>query len=141
MNIFFDVDFTLITWDYRLRPQVREVFAQLKADGHTLYLWSGMGKRWEIVEQHGLHAWVTDCFAKPLYNHAGRLAELGIPLRPNFVIDDHAGPVDVFGGVLIQPPRTPLHEDAEMLRVYDAIQVHAASAAALTPASEGVDAG
>ena len=64
MNTFFDVDFTLITWDYRLRPHVKEVFARLTAEGHSVSLWSGMGKRWEVVEQFGLHAWVRDCFEK-----------------------------------------------------------------------------
>lgn len=122
MNIFFDVDFTLITWDYRLRPHVKDVFARLVAEGHTLYLWSGMGKRWEVVEQFALHEWVTDCFDKPLYNHHARLEELGVSVWPDFVIDDHAEPVDAFGGALIQPPLTPLETDTEMLRIYDAIR-------------------
>ena len=30
MNIFFDVDDTLVTWDFRLRPHVRDVFQQLR---------------------------------------------------------------------------------------------------------------
>lgn len=121
MNIFFDVDFTLITWDYRLRPHVKEVFARLVADGHTVYLWSGVGRRWEVVEQFGLHEWVTDCFEKPLYRHVDRLAELGVTVLPDFVIDDHEDPVTVFGGALINPPNTPLDGDQEMLRIYDAI--------------------
>ena len=32
MNIFFDVDETLVTWDFRLRPHVREVFKALRTD-------------------------------------------------------------------------------------------------------------
>ena len=124
MNVFFDVDFTLITWDYRLRPHVRDVFARLKADGHTLFLWSGAGKRWEVVEQFGLHEWIDDCFEKPLFDHATRLAELGVSVRPDFVVDDHDGPVLAFGGVVIQPPNTPLDADCEMLRIYDAIAAH-----------------
>lgn len=122
MNIFFDVDFTLITWDYRLRPHVKEVFQLLKDDGHTLYLWSGVGKRWEIVEQFGLHEWVADCFEKPLYRHHERLGELGVPLVPDFVVDDHEEPVTAFGGALILPPNTPLDADREMLRIYEAIR-------------------
>jgi hypothetical protein len=122
VNIFFDVDSTLITWDYRLRPHVREVFARLIADGHTLYLWSGVGERWEVVEQFGLREYIADCFAKPLYDHAARLTELGVAVRPDFVIDDHAEPVAAFGGVLIAPPTTPLAADTEMLRIYDAIR-------------------
>ena len=127
MNIFFDVDFTLITWDYRLRPHVREVFQRLKDDGHTVYLWSGVGKRWEVVEQFALHDLIADCFEKPLYRHAERLADLGVTIRPDFVIDDHLEPVDAFGGVQIEPPHTPLDADTEMLRVYEAIQRFASS--------------
>lgn len=122
MNIFFDVDFTLITWNYRLRPHVREVFQQLKDDGHTIYLWSGVGKRWEVVEQFGLHEYVTDCFEKPLYEHVARLTELGVSVVPDFCIDDHEEPVAVFGGAVIQPAETPLDADREMLRIYESIQ-------------------
>lgn len=125
MNIFFDVDYTLITWDYRLRPHVRDVFERLCAEGHTVYLWSGMGRRWEVVERFGLHDLVADCFEKPLYDHVARLSELGVTVRPDFVIDDHAEPVDVFGGFHIPEPRSPLDDDAEMLRAYDAIRAHA----------------
>jgi hypothetical protein len=126
MNVFFDVDFTLITWDYRLRPYVREVFARLRAEGHTIYLWSGVGKRWEVVQRFGLEAFVTDCFDKPLFGHAERLAELGVTVYPDFVVDDYAEPVAAFGGYHIPPPRSPLAEDDEMLRVYEAIRAHAA---------------
>jgi hypothetical protein len=122
MNIFFDVDFTLITWNYRLRPHVREVFQQLKDDGHTIYLWSGVGKRWEVVEQFGLHEYVTDCFEKPLYEHVARLAELGVSVVPDFCIDDHEEPVAAFGGAVILPAETPLDADREMLRIYESIQ-------------------
>ncbi len=118
MNIFFDVDDTLVTWDYRLRPHVHEVFRRLRADGHTLYLWSGMGARWEIVERFGFHDLVAGCFAKPLYDHAARLPELGVDPFPDYVIDDHEGPVTAFGGFQIAPPRVPLDGDTELLRVY-----------------------
>ena len=91
MNIFFDVDYTLITWDVKLRPGVREVFAKLREEGHTIYLWSGVGPRWEVVRRFELHEHVTDCFWKPLYDHHARLGELGITVMPDFVIDDHLG--------------------------------------------------
>jgi hypothetical protein len=125
MNIFFDVDFTIITWNYRLRPHVREVFQQLKDDGHTLYLWSGLGERWEVVEAFDLHGLVATCFSKPLYDHAARLAELGVTVLPDFVIDDHEGPVRAFGGIVVRPPEAPLEADQEMLRVYEAIRAAA----------------
>ena len=94
MRVFFDVDDTIITWDVRLRPGVKEVFARLRADGHELYLWSGNGRRWEIVRRFDLHEHVLDCFWKPLYRHHERLAELGVPFAPDFVIDDHQEVVD-----------------------------------------------
>ncbi len=142
MNIFFDVDYTLITWDYRLRPNVREVFERLCADGHTIYLWSGNGRRWEVVERFGLRDLVADCFEKPLYQHEERLAEFGITVRPDFVIDDYPEPVAVFGGYHIPEPRMPLDGDEEMLRVYEAIRVHAARlspAPAAEPRGEAAD--
>jgi hypothetical protein len=135
VNVFFDVDYTLITWDNRLRPHVREVFARLRADGHTIYLWSGMGRRWEIVRHFGLHAYVTDCFEKPLHDHVARLPELGVSVYPDFVIDDHEDPVLVFGGYHIPPALNPLDDDREMLRVYEAIRTHAAGPGAMPGAA------
>ena len=122
MNIFFDVDFTLITWDYRLRPHVREVFQRLRDDGHTIYIWSGMGERWDDIHSFGLGEYVVGCFAKPLYDHLARLPELGVPVIPDFVVDDHEEPVTIFGGVVIAPPAAPLESDTEMLRIYASIR-------------------
>lgn len=130
MNIFFDVDSTIITWDVKLRPGVHEIFQQLRDDGHTIYLWSGMGPRWEVVERFNLQEHVTDCFSKPLYRHHERLAELGVPFVPDYVIDDHAQVVDAFVGTVIDPPKLPLEWDREMWRVYDTIQEFIAEAPA-----------
>lgn len=129
MNVFFDVDYTLITWDYRLRPHVKDVFARLRAEGHTIYIWSGMGLRWEVVERFALHDLIETCYAKPLYDHHARLPELGVPLVPDYVIDDHIEIVEAFGGYHIPPPGTPLDADDEMLRVEEAIRAHTARAA------------
>ena len=125
MRIFFDVDDTIITWDVRLRPGVAEVFTRLRGDGHDLYLWSGNGPRWEIVRRFDLHEHVLDCFWKPLYRHHERLAELGVPFAPDYVIDDHQEVVDAFPGVRIAPPTHPLEKDRELWRVYEAIRAHA----------------
>lgn len=122
MNIFFDVDYTLITWDVKLRPGVHEVFAKLREEGHTIYLWSGVGPRWEVVRQFELHEHVADCFWKPLYNHHARMDELGVKVMPDFVIDDHVEIVEAFVGTQIREPAMPLHTDTEMWRVYDTIQ-------------------
>ncbi|MEP7216512.1 MAG: hypothetical protein ABI782_09680 [Anaerolineaceae bacterium] len=122
MNIFFDVDYTLITWDVKLRPGVREVFEMLRADGHIIYLWSGVGPRWEIVKRFELHDHVTDCFWKPLYDHHARMVELGVTVFPDYVIDDHQEIIDAFIGTAIKEPAMPLHTDRELWRVYDDIQ-------------------
>lgn len=124
MNIFFDVDDTLITWDVKLRPGVHEVFEAIRKDGHTLYLWSGYGPRWEVVRRFDLHEHVVDCFWKPLYEHHARLEELSVPFAPDYVVDDHDEIVQAFGGSLIQPAGQPFVEDREMWRVYDEICAH-----------------
>ena len=129
MNIFFDVDYTLITWDVKLRPGVREIFDKLRAEGHIIYLWSGVGPRWEIVKRFELHDHVTDCFWKPLYDHHARMVELGVTVVPDYVIDDHQEIIDAFVGSTIKEPAMPLHTDTELWRVYDDIQAFVAAQA------------
>ena len=124
MKIFFDCDETIITWDVRLRPGVKEVIGSLRDSGHEIYLWSGNGPRWEIVRRFDLHDFFLDCYWKPLYRHHERLEELGIPFTPDFVIDDHQEVVDAFGGVRIAPPAHELSKDRELWRVYDVITDH-----------------
>ena len=126
MNIFFDVDYTLITWDVKLRPGVREVFEKLRNEGHVIYLWSGVGPRWEVVRRFDLGDLVADCFWKPLYDHHARMAELGVTVRPDYVIDDHQEIVDAFVGTTINEPAMPLNTDRELWRVYEEIQAFAA---------------
>lgn len=119
MNIFFDVDDTLITWDHRLRPFVHDVFQQLRDDGHHVYVWSGRGKRWEVVIKHGLSDLIVTCHEKPLDDHRAELLTLGVDVEPDFVIDDHYAVVHAFGGYWICPPRGT--QDRELWRVYDAV--------------------
>ena len=119
MNIFFDVDDTLITWDVKLRPDVHDVFRQIKDDGHTVYLWSGYGPRWEVVKRFDLHDLVTDCFWKPLHDHHARLGELGVPFTPDYVVDDHPDITTAFRGTLVFPAGKPFVEDREMWRAYE----------------------
>lgn len=135
MRVFFDVDDTIITWDVRLRPGVREVFALLREDGHELYLWSGYGPRWEVVRQFDLDPFVLDCFWKPLYDHHERLRVLGVPFPPDFVVDDYPQVVRAFGGYHISPPRSPLHEDREIWAAYEAIRRFVAQREAPPPHS------
>lgn len=122
MNVFFDVDGTIVgTWDGALRPLVREVFAQLRADGHHIYIWSGVGLRWREVEEHDLRSMIVTCFHKPLYDHHRQLGPLGITVHPDFVIDDHPQVVAAFGGVTVRPFYTYDPHDREMERVYRAL--------------------
>lgn len=121
MNIFFDVDDTLITWDVKLRPHVADVFTRLREDGHILYLWSGYGPRWEVVKRFDLHEHVIDCFWKPLYDHHARLEELGVPFVPDYVVDDHPDIITAFGGSVIKAASSTYFQDQEMWRVYEDI--------------------
>ena len=45
------MDYTLIGLTGTLRPLVTETFEQLIDDGHTLYIWSGLGNRSSEVEK------------------------------------------------------------------------------------------
>lgn len=127
LNIFFDVDNTIITWDVKLRPGVHEIFQQLRSDGHTIYLWSGMGPRWEVVKRFDLHEHVTDCFWKPLTDHHARMEELKIPVWPDYVIDDHVEIIQAFTGLHVPEPKLPLERDREMWRVYEEIKLFVSS--------------
>ncbi len=127
MHIFFDVDDTLITWDVRLRPHVPEVFQQLRDDGHIIHIWSGYGPRWEVIKRYDLSHHIVDCYWKPLYDHHERLAELGVPFAPDYVVDDHPDIVTAFGGSLIKAASSTFFEDKEMWRVYEEITAHASS--------------
>jgi hypothetical protein len=121
-RIFFDVDETLLTWNWRVRPLAMEVFAELAASGFALYVWSGRGRRWDFVDVSGLRPYVTDCFEKPIYRHRERLAELHVPYVPDYVIDDDAEIVACFGGWHIPEPLEPLREDRHLLSVLHDIQ-------------------
>jgi hypothetical protein len=118
MNIFFDVDHTIIDGDNHLRPGVRGLFARLREDGHAVYLWSGIGARWEVVEANGLADLVAGCYDKPLYQYERMLAPLGIPVRPDFVVDDHPHLVYAFGGCMVSRYLRADPDDVEMERVY-----------------------
>ena len=126
MNVFFDVDGTIIgANDGKLRPLVREVFEQLRADGHAIYIWSGVGIRWVEIDRHELRTLIETCFHKPMWNHHARLAALEVTPFPDFVVDDHAEVVEAFGGVTVSPFYYFDPDDREMERVYRAIKERA----------------
>ena len=121
MNIFFDVDSTLLAMDGSLRPGSRDTFEQLIEDGHTIYIWSGVGIRTREIEKVGLIDLVEGLYQKPIEDFDDGIEKFGVPLRPDFVIDDHPEIVRNFGGVLIRPYYFPTREDEEMGLVYKVI--------------------
>ena len=134
MNVFFDVDDTLIALDGSLRPRVHEVFQKIIDRGHVIYIWSGVGLRWEEVEKHGLRPYVRDCYQKPRWGHRERLELLGVDIEPHFVVDDFKDIVEVFGGHAIRPYYSANPEDREMDVVYEKLLAVAAAQEAGEPA-------
>ncbi len=123
LNVFFDVDNTLIMWNGKLRNHVHHVFERLSEAGHTIYVWSGVGiRRWDMT-RHELDHFVEDYFIKPLDRHHERLEALGVPMTPDFVIDDHKTVVDAFGGYHVSDMPGP--DDDELLDVLKAIEQYA----------------
>ena len=123
LNVFFDVDNTLIMWNGKLRNHTRDVFTALKEAGHTIYVWSGVGIRQWDMKRHDLDEFVTDYYIKPLEKHHEKLESLGVPMVPDFVIDDHKSVVDAFGGYHISDEAGP--DDRELLEVLNMINAFA----------------
>ena len=121
MNIFFDVDNTIVGDDSSLRRHADMVFPRLVSEGHRVYVWSGVGRRWAVIHMHGLGPYVSGCFEKPTARHREGLAALGVTPVPDFVVDDHAEVVTVFGGVTVRPYHSAADGDDELLTVCDVI--------------------
>ena len=125
MNVFFDMDYTILGMDGSLRPGTMEVFEQLVARGHDVYVWSGMGGvRWDEVRRNGLERFVKGVYRKPLSNFRAGLESCGVPVTPDFVIDDYPEIVAFFGGVCIKEYQTRHQEDEEMYAVLAQIDAH-----------------
>ena len=118
MKIFFDVDYTILGLDDSLRPRTKETLETLKGEGHEIYIWSGMGERWEVVEKHQLTPLVSGVYEKPTHHFHERLEELGVPFEPEFVIDDYPEVVAAFGGVWVPPYFFKRSFDEEMDRIH-----------------------
>jgi len=121
MNIFFDVDYTIISMDGRLRPHTDDVFRDLVNLGHYVYIWSGVGKRDKEVEKLGLKQYVSGVFVKPIIEFEIGLERFAVTPRPDFVIDDHKEIVEFFGGVHMMPYYFKDSDDIGMLNLYKAI--------------------
>ena len=122
MKIFFDVDYTILGLDDTLRPGTMETLEQLREEGHEIYIWSGMGQRWEVVEKHKLTPLISGVYEKPTHHFHERLEELGVPFEPEFVIDDYPEVVAAFGGVWVPPYFFKRSFDQEMERIYRIVQ-------------------
>ncbi len=95
--------------------------------GCDVYIWSGVGLRWEVVDVHDLRPFVRQCYEKPLSRHRERLRELQIPVVPDHVVDDDEEIVWVFGGTHVPAPLEPLREDRALLRVIEDLERRLAS--------------
>ena len=134
------MDYTIIETDNgTLRPGVREVFERLEADGHTIYIWSGMGARVDEVKSLGLHDLVGGVFPKPWEDYETAVQDMlmrqEIPVMPDLVVDDTASIVKALGGIVIRhygalsPPG-----DQWMERVYRIIREYATDGYSNDPA-------
>ena len=121
MKIFFDVDYTILGLDDTLRPGTKEIFQKLLDDNHEIYIWSGMGERWEVIEKHDLNPFISGVYEKPTHHFLERLEELKIPCEPDFVIDDYPEVVAAFGGAWVPPYFFARNVDQQMDRVYQMV--------------------
>ena len=112
MNIFFDVQGTLLTMEEVPRPRAREAFLMLKEEGHDLYLWSsgGAGYAAEAAELLGVTDLVED--------YLDKRSEPDVPV--DFAVDDDASVVEAHGGYRVAPfGGDP--GDEELLRAAEAV--------------------
>ncbi|GEM_PF-206028 len=122
MHIFFDVDYTILSFDQILRRGTVEVFARLVDEGHQVYVWSGEGVRWGVVRGFGLEPYVSGVFAKPLGDFANGLRRFRVSPVPEFVVDDYPEIVSYFGGFHIQEFFHSRDNDDELETVYEVIR-------------------
>jgi len=122
VNIFFDVDYTILSADGALRNNTREVFGRLIHDGHRIHIWSGEGRREAVVTAHGLTPYVSGIFAKPLTDYPAGLRRFGVDPVPDFIIDDYPQIVAFFGGFHIRDFYSANDYDDEMETVYRVVQ-------------------
>jgi hypothetical protein len=128
VHIFFDCDYTILSFDQALRSRTKEVFSRLVEDGHQVYLWSGEGARWSVVRRHELEPYLSGVFGKPLHDFDAGLKRLQVTQVPDFVIDDYPGIVRHFGGYHIPEFYSSRSDDDEELEsVYEVVTEVAAT--------------
>lgn len=116
-EVFFDIDYTIQSFDGSLRRGTAKTFAKLRQDGHKIHLWSGEGVRWNVVHRHGLDHLVTDVHAKPLGNYPAA----ALKVHPDFVIDDLPEIARHYGGYLVPEFYNASDDDDEMQAIYEVI--------------------
>lgn len=127
VNVFIDVDYTLLAANGSLRPHARELFARLNEAGHTTFVWSGTGIRRSEMEAAGLDGWISGYLIKPLEDFQEVLGKSKPPAWPDLIVDDHAEIVDAFGGMAVAPYFFSNEGDRELRRVADALLEYAAT--------------
>ena len=112
MNVFFDVQGTLLEGGVSCQ-HAWEVFAELAALGHDVYLWSsaGAGYATRAAQALGVEDLVLGCYSK----HSPP------PVSVDYVVDDFPDFAELHGGYAV-PPFDGDREDAELLGVVEALR-------------------
>lgn len=108
MNVFFDVDQTLVYIDQHvnlLRPGAHDAMRRLKEAGHSVYVWSasGLAHVERVVHMHGLGEWVDGMFDK----------DPKVQPYPDFIIDDDWYLVEKYGGHCVSQYKVVNEDDRE----------------------------
>ena len=133
LNVFFDVDFTILSIDGDLRTGTRENFQKLVDDGHRVYIWSGVGMRTEEVNKFDLQDLVSGIYVKPLEDFEAGLRQFNVEVHPDLVVDDVWTIVNNFGGIHCTPFYYPSETDDEMALIYRLITDYATTGQADHP--------
>jgi hypothetical protein len=133
VNVYFDVDYTMLSVDGHLRRGTLDVITRLVDDGHKIHVWSGEGKRWHVVRTHGLEPFVSGVFEKPITDYANGLIRCGVDPLPDFIIDDYPQIVGFFGGYHCPDFYTVRDDDDEMEVIYSVISEVAESGVSASP--------
>lgn len=123
MNIFFDIDQTLIyPGDRTMRPYAKWCLNYLKKNGHDIYLWSRRGEEncYDVAVLLGIS--LSRCFSKPPFTNLRDITHL--TAYPEYCIDDDPSDVlTAWPGILVLPYMASYtaKEDKELVRVADTI--------------------
>lgn len=112
LNVFFDIQGTLVSGGSP-RPHAREVFQEIEALGHHVYLWSSGGSAYCV---HAARLLDLEDIAYGYFSKSGP-----VPVTVDFVVDDQPHLVEEHGGYWIaQFDGSP--EDAELWKVVEAVK-------------------